>query len=220
MTQANDSILVTPGSGATVATHLANAKEHQVIMEADALGHVWGTRDTYIAYAPPVSVVGASKFHFDFWNGHASLNAYVHWLSFFCDIDVAVVGALGIRMDMRRTTAIGTAGTALATEPTTIVRGFARVDPAMAALPATITMREIPTGGGTAGVYLGSSYFFPEESATGVASYLAQWQNVLLPLTQAEMPTLKVPFGTGLRFDQGPVASLGKVGVRMIFSLA
>jgi len=217
VTTANDSILVTPGTGATVATHLINGKEHQAIVQADALGHIWGTRDTYIAYAPPVSVVGASKFHFDFWDGHASLNAYIHWLSFFCDLDVAAVGVLAVRMDIRRTTAIGTAGTALATEPTTIVRGFARVDPAMTALPATITMREFPTGGGTAGVYLGSSYFFPEE--TNQASYLARHQNVLESLFPPEMPALKVPFGTGLRFDQGPVASVGKVGCKMVFSL-
>lgn len=33
MSQANDSILVTPGSGATVATELIAGKEHQVVGE-------------------------------------------------------------------------------------------------------------------------------------------------------------------------------------------
>lgn len=38
MTQANDSITVTPGSGATVATHLVSGKEHQVVVLADQSG--------------------------------------------------------------------------------------------------------------------------------------------------------------------------------------
>jgi hypothetical protein len=38
MAQANDSILVTPGSGETIATHLVNSKEHEVMMLADANG--------------------------------------------------------------------------------------------------------------------------------------------------------------------------------------
>lgn len=49
MTQANDSILVTPGTGATVATHLAASKEYQAIMEADSRGHIKGTLPLYVA---------------------------------------------------------------------------------------------------------------------------------------------------------------------------
>ena len=40
MTLAGDSILVTPGSGATVATHTVDSKEHQVVMQADD-GAIW-----------------------------------------------------------------------------------------------------------------------------------------------------------------------------------
>lgn len=38
----NDSILVTPGSGATVPTHLVSAKEYEVVMVADIAGHIMG----------------------------------------------------------------------------------------------------------------------------------------------------------------------------------
>src|SRR5690242_18928015 len=41
------SILVTPGSGATVATHTVNSKEQQVVIIADDLGQIYGSRDTY-----------------------------------------------------------------------------------------------------------------------------------------------------------------------------
>ena len=40
MAQANDSVLVTPGSGATIASHLINGKEYQVVMVAEADGHL------------------------------------------------------------------------------------------------------------------------------------------------------------------------------------
>jgi hypothetical protein len=49
MTQAGDSILVTPGSGATVATHTVASKEHQVIMQADESGHIIGSKPLYSA---------------------------------------------------------------------------------------------------------------------------------------------------------------------------
>lgn len=43
MAQANDSILVTPGSGATVATHNpGDSKEYQVVMLAGDKGHIHG----------------------------------------------------------------------------------------------------------------------------------------------------------------------------------
>ena len=45
----NDSILVTPGAGATVATHLVGGKEYQVVMPADADGHILGTQDVFWA---------------------------------------------------------------------------------------------------------------------------------------------------------------------------
>ena len=46
MSQANDSVLVTPGAGATVATHLVSAKEYQVVMVADESGHIQQTLPT------------------------------------------------------------------------------------------------------------------------------------------------------------------------------
>lgn len=43
----NDSILVTPGSGATLATELVSSKEYGAWIEVDALGHIPGARDLW-----------------------------------------------------------------------------------------------------------------------------------------------------------------------------
>lgn len=74
MPQANDSILVTPGSGATVATELINSKEHQVVLLADAAGHIIGGRETFVggddtglaaaaASSTPLAIFNASATH-------------------------------------------------------------------------------------------------------------------------------------------------------------
>jgi hypothetical protein len=88
VTQANDSILVTPGSGATVATHSAASKEHQVVMVADDSGHIVGSKPTYFYLIPSqVHVNSANTVHWDLFNADASL--------------------------LERTTAVGTGGSAL-----------------------------------------------------------------------------------------------------------
>lgn len=66
MAQANDSIPVTPGTGATVATHLAAAKEHQVVMVADDDGHIKGTAPAYVAVYRLATEAGASALTFTF----------------------------------------------------------------------------------------------------------------------------------------------------------
>ncbi|MDQ3480914.1 MAG: hypothetical protein M3423_06230, partial [Actinomycetota bacterium] len=125
MTQSNNSALA--GGGDVIATHLVNGKEYQVVILAGPSGNIYGTRDTYVAYAPPVSAVGASKLHFDLWNGSA-LTMDILFASFFSSLDVAAVGAVAARVDAFRTSAVGTGGTAFATEATTAVRTLYRVD--------------------------------------------------------------------------------------------
>lgn len=221
MTTANDSVLVTAGSGTTIATHLAASKEHQVVMIAGPSGHIWGTRDTYVAYALPVSAVGASKLHFDFFLNAAGKAAKIHSLYFFSSLDVAATGVVAIRMDLSRTTAVGTGGTAFSTESTTVgTRNMSRLDPGMTALPAAVTMREAPAGGATQGVYLTSTYTMPEEASTSMG-YMTQYQNMIPGGgLGADVGDLIVPDNSGLRMAQGPVVSVGFVGMFMLFSLA
>ncbi len=216
MTQPNDSALA--GGGDVIATHLVDGKEYQVVVLAGPSGNIYGTRDTYVAYAPPVSAVGANKLHFDLWNGSA-LSMEIQFASFFSSLDVAAVGAVATRIDAFRTSAVGTGGTAFATEATTAVRTVYRADPGAAAVPATVTMREAPAGGATVGAFLGSVYTMPEEASTSIG-YETQWQNIFAgPSGSDAAASIVVPASSGMRFVQGPVASVGFVGCRVVFTL-
>lgn len=60
MAQANDSVLVTPGSGTTIATQLAGGKEHQVVVLADQNGNLDPTQ-TQKPYTPAAADVLAGS---------------------------------------------------------------------------------------------------------------------------------------------------------------
>ncbi len=223
MTQPNNSILVAPAGGGAnvpVPTHLVGTNEFQVVMIAGPGGNIQGTRETYIAYCPPVSAVGISKLHFDLFNATGSGRTMeILWISTFSDMDVAAVGAVATRIDLFRSSAVGTGGTAVAFEPTTAVRGISRVDTSDPVLPAGVTMREAPTGGATVGAFLGSSYTMPEEASTS-QGYMTQLLNHVAYSSSPDSANLTVYENQGLRLQQGPVASVGKVGCRIAFTLS
>ena len=224
MTQANDSILVTPGSGATVATHLVAAKEHQVVCIADDSGHIQGSLPTYFYCTPPIAV-GASKLHADIFNATGSgkiMDIRGVWL--IQKLDVAVTGVVGVRMDLYRTSAVGTGGTAASTDSPTIDVGggnFTKFDELNAAIPAQITARVAPTGGATISRWLFPSFSSPEEAMTATGSgptgFLTQYQNLIPMFTYGQK--LVVRENTGVLFKQGAVASVGSVSILVAFSL-
>ena len=157
MAQANDSILVTPGAGATVATHLVAAKEHEVVMEADVSGHVLGSKLTYVYQIPSqVHVAVANTIHWDMFNADAALLVRVLGIYQLPSITIAVTGVV-FDWTLFRTTAVGTGGSALtAWLP----------DLSQAALDADITARSKPTGGATSGVTLLNYAVHSEETNT------------------------------------------------------
>lgn len=216
MTQANDSILVTPGSGATVATHLVNGKEYQVVMIADDDGHIQGSPEAYRLLVP-ASAVGANKVHCDLFNASGS-GKIMHIQSAFCypDIDTAVTGTLGVEVALTRTTAVGTGGTAATFEGTSLTAAtISRMDTNFSTLPAQVTARAAPTGGATAGAWLGTRFVFTEETNAGSALAAAVGaefiRNVGADLTVRE--------GQGVRFVQGAVASVGTLTFEITFHL-
>lgn len=60
MTQANDSITVTPGTGATVATQLAGGKEYQVVVMADQNGDMDPIRPSKPYIPSPSDILSGS----------------------------------------------------------------------------------------------------------------------------------------------------------------
>jgi hypothetical protein len=219
MSQANDSVTVTPGTGATIATELIAGKEHQVILQADSSGHIIGTLPTYL-YATPAAAAGASKLYFDLFNASGSGKTIdVRGIWCIAKTDVAVTGAVAIRVDIYRTSAVGTGGTAHSYKsPTIDVAGgnICPMDTSNAALPAQITARWLPTGGATISEWMIPTYALGEEAATSMA-YMTQYQNLLPNLTWGQRFALRE--GQGLLVKQGTIASAGSIGFLVAFTV-
>lgn len=216
MTLANESITVTPGTGATVATHEAGGKEHQVVMIARPDGQLEGGNAVY-RLSIPSSAVGANKVHADLFNATGS-GVTLRILSAFCfvDIDTAVTGVVGAEVALTRTTAIGTGGTAATTEGTALTAAtFSKFDTASAALSASVTARLAPAGGATAGAWLGTRWVFTEETNAGAAINASQGAVFI----RNEGAELLVRENTGLRFVQGAVASVGSLTFEITFEV-
>ena len=219
MAQANDSVLVTPGSGATIATHAVAGKEHQVVMIADDSGHISGSLPTYGLITPPIAV-GANKLLLDVFNATGSgkvMDIRGAWI--IPKLDAAVTGALAARVDMYRTSAIGTGGTAAVSDSATVdVAGgtFWKFDEANAAIPAGITARVAPTAGATISRWMFPTNAATEESATSMG-YLTQWQNLIPMFFYGQKLTVRE--NTGILFKQGAVASVGSVSLLLAFTL-
>ena len=216
MSLPNDSITVTPGTGATVATQLVSAKEYQVIMLAYPDGHIQGSLPQYRMICP-AQAVGANKVFLDLFNATGSGGA-LRVLSAYCfvDNDTAVTGTLGVEISLTRTTAIGTGGTAATADSASLTAiTFAKMDTASAALSANITARSSPTGGATAGALIGQRWVFTEETSapSGIAGTLGA------EFVRNEGADLIVRENSGLRFVQGTVASVGNLSFEITFEV-
>ncbi len=215
MTVANDSVAITPGTGATIATHLVNGVEHQVVIVANEDGDIGG--NPRYRFVSGSSAVGASKVHCDLFNGVGSAKV-MRILSVFVypDIDTAVTGVVGVEVALTRTTSAGTGGTAATNDSTSLTAPtITRYDTADAVVPTQITARLAPAGGATAGAYLGSRWVFTEETNAGSALAAAQGADLI----RNEGSKLIVREGEGIRIVQGAVASVGAIAIEVNFEL-
>jgi hypothetical protein len=194
MTLAGDSILVTPGTGATVATHTVSAKEHQVVMVAAESGHIIGSKDTYFMLIPSqVHVAAANTVHWDFWNGDAALLARIVSIKHIPNITTAVTGVVFDWL-LERTTTIGTAGTAITPWLPDLSQTAADVD---------ITCRSKPTGGAAASTDLLNYSLSSEETNAATISIASQGGLELVHPTLSGLYTGGVQHGILLRPSQG-----------------
>lgn len=165
MALAGDSILVTPGSGATVATHTVSSKEHQVIMQADQSGHILGSKPIYFFRVAFQTHVGAANTkHWDLFNADPALVVRVVSALHIPDTVTAVTGQM-FDWQLTRTTAVGTGGT-------TQTAWLADLN--ATALDVDITCRAKPSGGATTGTVLTMWQMSSEETDTNsrmVASF-------------------------------------------------
>lgn len=218
MTQANDSVLVTPGTGATIATHNpGDGKEYQVVMVADDSGHLQQTVPTYTWWVPGAAV-GASKLYADLFNASGSGKVIeIRGIWAIPKSDVAVTGVVGVEVGLYRTSAVGTGGTAHtynggAASTAHVITPW---DTNNAALPAQITARAAPAGGATIGALYWAQYVFTEE--TNAATYIGAYTNLMPVGTVNQRITLRE--GQGLLIKQGTVAGVGTLAFLVLFTV-
>lgn len=207
MTQANDSILVTPGSGATVATHSAGSKEHQVMMLAGPAGHLWRTVPTWIVYTGnSANVAAARTTHFDLFNAVGS-GVVLRVVGLFIIPTLTAVAGIGLTWEIIRTSAVGTGGTAKTPQP---------FDSTNTALPAGVTSRSKPTGGATTSitwqlVNTSSEETNPYAALASMFGHVPAW---IRPDTQDYV----LNAGEGLKVDQTTNSSIGSTNIQVVFT--
>lgn len=214
MTVANDSILVTPGTGATVATHTVNSKEHQVVMVANEEGHILGlTGDAYVYnIQSQVHVNATNTVHWDFFNGHASALVSIASIRQIPNVTTAVTGVV-FDWKLARTTAVGTGGAS---------QTVWLPDTAQTALDSTITCRSKPTGGATEGVILRNYSINSEETNTSTIDLATKGGLELIPdplLVNSGRSGILLRPGEGLRCVQITSSAAGNTGWLIVFTV-
>lgn len=150
----------------------------------------------------PSQAAGADAELFDLFNATTSaLDLYVQSVVPVVDGATAVTGTLAVNLNLNRTSAIGTGGTAATWQGTTFTAAtISPLNPGSPP-PSGITARLTPTGGATPGAWLGFDSVFTEETNAG--TYTPR-RNMLPSI-------LTVPMGTGISVVQGAVASVGNL---------
>lgn len=202
MVLANDSVTITAGSGTTIATHLASSKEYQVVMEADHLGHIKGSRDGFLLFFTPATNAVGRRIG-DLFNADASAIVRVQGIWIIPTV-TGITGA-NIEFGILLTTAVGTAGT------TETPR---KLDQNQAAINANITARSGATGGATESFKWFSIYAFNEE--TNAATPLLAYQNQL-PMLGDKVVEIVLRQNQGLLIKQIAGATVGLTGALVYF---
>lgn len=209
MALSNDSILVTPGTGATVATQLASGKEYQVVVPADEIGHIQGSKATWVASTGNTAHVAAARTTLiDLFNATGSGVVLRVVGCYVIPAQVAVVG-VGMTYEIIRTTTVGTGGTVITPQA---------FDLDSTALPAGVTSRLKPAGGAagtTVTLFLNgaSEETFPYAAMASTLNHIPQTQEL------AAMKGLKIRANEGLKLDQTTNSNIGTVNVVLVFTV-
>jgi len=216
MSLANDSIKVTPGSGATVATHSpgSGSTEYQVVTMADATGHLVETKPTYLCAIPGIDNT-ANRFHWELFNGSSATTVTVRAVYPIPRTDTAATGVVSARYDFYRTTAQASGGTAHNFESSsTLAPNISRVDtndPTLvgSGISCSTVLTSITTDS-----WLWTTYVFPEE--TNPAAILIQGINMIPQRTWGKEFVLRPT--QGLAIKQGTVASVNQTAWLIAFT--
>lgn len=184
---------------------------------AASVQRVHTEKKTYV-WVTPEETVGANKDYLDLFNASDENVVRIQSIKAIPSIDVAASVSTGIRIDLYRTSAVGTGGTAWDESATGEAAGGA-LNPAdssigtLATLDSNITGRHLFTGGATIARWLNTRYVSTDEDGTPYTPEVELTPNVDLgqPLTLRQ--------DEGIRVEQGSVASAGKVRFLVVFTV-
>lgn len=210
---ANDSITVTPGAGATVATHAVASKEYQAVVLCDVDGHVLNSRPVYCANIPAqVHVAAANTVHWDLFNADATgLIVRVQSIRQIPDMVTAVTG-VAFAWKLARTTTVGTGGTGVTPW------AYDTNTSAVPALDGDVTMRSKPTGGAAEGTILANYSVHGEETNAGTMVLASLGGLELIPEAVRARGGIVLRQNEGLRCVQITNSAAGNTGWFVVFT--
>ena len=227
MALANDAILATAGSGATLATHSpggSNTTEYPVVMPANSGGFIGETMPTYGLNIPQIGCA-VNSYHWELFNHPSSgKTVTLRGLWPIPGLDVGNVLFNPERYAFYRTTAVGSGGTAATLESTTTtLANFFRLNPGDASLSSHISARTKLTSI-TTGAFLFQAYVSSLCSVRTPEFLEAMHWNQFLQgincIPQREFgQELTIPPGQGLTVREGSVVGVGTLGWLMEFTL-
>lgn len=218
----NDAINVTPGSGATVATHSpggSNTTEYQVTMLAGPTGHVYSTRPRYGLSIPALDNNVAHNYLWELFNAPSS-GKTVEVQSIYAVPDMRHVRTpttVALQVDLFRTTAVSSGGSLgdFEASNSTMTANFFRYDTNDASLSSHISckteMTSITTGTRLWTWYSHYSTAGTQSGGAGAGAML-QSQNIIPGGYTIEGKGFVIRPGTGIACRTGPVASNGSQG--------
>lgn len=159
----------------------------------------------------PKQAAGASLVYFDlFVPTNSIFRVEVLALQPIVSGAVAVTGVLGIDLFLRRTTAIGTGGTLMTQEGTSLTAmTISDLNGQQIADAAAITGRLAPAGGATGGAVLNWTSVFTEETNSAAYNLTPD----MIRNFYADIPAMAIPPNSGFSVIGGPEAGpVGNIG--------
>jgi hypothetical protein len=209
----NDSLIITPGAGTSLATQTISGKEYEVVIPAGPLGHLTDSAESYTAWANDVAVpTSANASHISILNAAGS-GKIIQLIKIFA-VNAGITALVGsmLRFDLMRITA-HSGGSTITPE---------KLDTANGAIPAQITVRTGATSVTEGARIFGFAVTNDEVGTNGsviVGTHLLQMLNLLFESPRLQEFTLREGQGIHIKQVTAAGATGGLYGWILVFAL-
>lgn len=165
----------------------------------------------------PKQAVGANLIYFDVFNPSGSQhNLIIKKCQPVVSGAVAVTGVVGVDLHLKRTTAVGTGGTAATSDGSSLTAmTITQLNSNQTVATGSINGRLTPTGGATAGAVISWVSVFTEETNSATYNFVPDLARGLYP----DLPGVLIVPGQGFSVVQGAVASVGNIGFNVVVEM-